>query len=215
MIDISSITVQLEGHTILENFSLKIEAGEKVALVGESGSGKSTVLKTLIGMYLPTSGHIAVTGLDLVSANLSAIRRQMFYLPQDLIPRGEETVSEYLRMPFRLAVNRELIFPELLMNELFSRMHLRHDLLGQPFYKLSGGERKRVGLMTGLLLGRSIILADEPATGVDADNRNAIAEILFANANVTVVAVTHDEALMAMADKCVELTVPTSFKKGR
>jgi ABC-type multidrug transport system ATPase subunit len=205
MIHMNSITVVLGNQTILEDFSLKIEQGEKVAISGESGSGKSTLLKTLIGMHVPQRGRIHIAGLALDAANIASIRNQMFYLPQDIQPQDDETALEYLKTPFRLAVNRGIPFPEDTLDDLFFRMRLKDELKHQPLYRLSGGERKRVGVLCGLLLGRKIFLADEPTAGVDAANRDVITDILFGDKALTVVAVTHDESLIELATHRIQL----------
>ena len=205
MIHMNSITVVLGNQTILEDFSLKIMQGEKVAVSGESGSGKSTLLKTLIGMHIPARGSVRIAGLALNAANIASIRKQMFYLPQDIQPQDDETTLEYLKAPFRLAVNRGIPFPEDKLDQLFFRMRLKDELKHQPLFRLSGGERKRVGVLCGLLLGRKIFLADEPTAGVDAANRDVIGDILFGNRDLTVVAVTHDESLIELATHRMQL----------
>ncbi|MBN2717805.1 MAG: ATP-binding cassette domain-containing protein [Deltaproteobacteria bacterium] len=208
MIHANSITVSPGAQTVLSDFSLRVQKGEKVALNGPSGSGKSTLLKTLIGMHQPSSGTIELLGMAFVQENLPKIRRRMFYLPQDVVPKGDETVLEYLKTPFQLAVNRKMPFPDAALEERFAALRLKPELLNQPLYSLSGGERKRVGLLAGLLLNRDIILADEPTAGVDPANRDVIGGLLFGSPGVTVLAVTHDEALLQMADRCVTLPEP-------
>ncbi|MBN2526286.1 MAG: ATP-binding cassette domain-containing protein [Deltaproteobacteria bacterium] len=205
MIQLDSITVQLGTQTIVNRFSLEIAKGDKVAVYGESGSGKSTLLKTLIGMHLPVNGRIVMQGLDFVPANLPTIRKEVFYLPQDILAQGEETAMDYLKAPFALAVNRGAMFPEMRLGELMATLRLKAETLTQPLGRLSGGERKRVGLLRGMLLNRAIILADEPSAGVDASNRDVIVNMLFRQSDATVVAVTHDEEFLSMADKKVQM----------
>lgn len=214
MIQIDSITVAVGSATILEKFSLCVSKGQKVAVFGESGAGKSTLLKTLIGMHIPQTGSIRIGDLAFVPENLPTIRKQVFYLPQDIVPHGEETVLDYLTYPFGLTVNKGILFREDRMEQLFSGMRLKPELVKQPFYKLSGGERKRVGLLLGLLLERPLMLLDEPTAGVDTRNRDSIADLLFADNNITVVAVTHDEALIARSDAQAEMTNSMAQRSG-
>lgn len=210
VIQIDKITVTLDRQPILKDFDLQIKEGEKVAVLGASGAGKSTLLKALIGMHVPVRGSILIAGLPFTPKNLAAIRRRVFYLPQDIVPHEEETVQQYLQYPFGLAVNKNQHFPTEKMNELLEKLRLKSVLLAQPLYKLSGGERKRVGLLQGLLLARPLIFADEPTAGVDAANRELIGDLLFDNSDTTVVAVTHDDALIARSDKKVEMKTLTS-----
>lgn len=203
MITISSLSVSFGKTPIISRLSLSVERSDKVALCGESGSGKSTLIKTLVGMHLPVEGHIAVVGLPLVPANLRTIRKSVFYLPQDIVPQGEESVRDYLRYPFQLAINRGLEFSPGKVNDLFGKMRLEHSLLDQPFYKLSGGERRRIGLMRGFLLERPVLLLDEPTAGIDAENRDEIIRLLISAPQTTMLAVTHDEQLIERCSKKV------------
>ena len=205
MIRVDSITVLLGGQPIFEDFSLDIARGEKVALFGASGSGKSTLLRTLIGMHLPLRGSISFGGMAFTQENLPGIRRQLFYLPQDIVPQGDETMLEYLKTPFNLGVNKKTPFPESQMVEQMGVLQLKSELLSHPLYALSGGERKRVGLLAGFLLNRSIVIADEPTAGVDSANRDVIGELLFGKSDTTMLAVTHDETLLSMAGRSVEM----------
>ncbi|MBN2344296.1 MAG: ABC transporter ATP-binding protein [Deltaproteobacteria bacterium] len=205
MIELISISVELGGKTILKDFSLGVGKGRKVAVFGESGAGKSTLLKTLIGMYVPVKGEIRFNDKPFVPEYMPEIRRQVFYLPQDVVPQGEETVEDFLMYPFGLHVNKSMSYSRDKTVQLFSSLRLPSDLLNQPLYKLSGGERKRVGLLQGLLLERSILLADEPTAGVDAANRDEIIQLLFNESDTTVIAVTHDESMIERSDVKVEM----------
>jgi len=205
MVKVESITVTFGMRKIITDLSFEILNGTKAVFTGESGSGKSTLLKTLIGRYLPDEGTITVADKPFSIENLSNIRRQMYYLPQEIVPQGDETVREYLHYPFSLSVNRKKSFPEDSMHQLLDRLRLDEAFLTQPLLRLSGGERKRVGLLLGLLLDRPLMLLDEPTAGVDSSNSNTIAELLFGEQRHTVIVVTHDESLIAKSDSVIEL----------
>lgn len=206
MITIHSLSVTLGDRQVLRDFSCAIERHRKAVIFGESGSGKSTLLKTLIGMYLPEQGEIFIGGMPLSPENLSSIRGMMYYLPQDIVPHGEETTEEYLRYPFSFAVNRGTPFPKNKLEKLLDALHLKKELLARPLYKLSGGERKRVGILLGLLLSRPLMLLDEPTAGVDTSNRDALTRLLFGQNSSTVIAVTHDESLISKSGVQVDLS---------
>jgi len=205
IVTIDSLSLTFEERKLFSNFSLTIFKGEKITVSGESGSGKSTLLKTLIAMHLPLSGTIALLGNTLETENLLKIRRQMFYLPQEILPHSDETVLEYLEYPFSLAINKGVSFPEQSLHQLLSELHLSSEILSQPLGRLSGGERKRIGVLCGLLLNRPLMLLDEPTAGVDAGNRDTLVNLLFGEKNRTVIAVSHDEAVHKRSDRTIIL----------
>lgn len=206
VVSLHEVIVKLDNKTVIDRLSLEVSFGEKVTLSGESGCGKSTLLKTIIGMHLPETGEIHINNTALSLQQQSFIRRQMFYLPQDIISFGDETCEEYLRYPFTLSVNKGCQYSVDHVKQVFDQLRLSVTLLDQPFLKLSGGERKRIGIALGLLLNRSIMLLDEPTAGIDAVNRKLVAELLHGLSDVTILAVTHDKDLINRFDRTIEMT---------
>ncbi len=205
MIEIQDIVLDVGENTLLSGASLIVPAGAKVVLSGESGSGKTSLLKMVIGMVAPTRGSVVVGGLDLNEKNLPAIRERMFYLPQDVRAFGDETVREFIEVLFTLKVNRGKSFSQDAALALFDALRLKSGLFTQKLASLSGGERKRVALVRGLLLERPVLLLDEPTAGVDAENRQKLVDTILDLESTTVLAVTHDRRFMERACCHVEL----------
>lgn len=205
MISADSISITFDRQCLFSEITFTVAEGMHAAVTGESGSGKSTLLKMIIGVYVPETGSISVDGKTISPGNMAAIRKRVFYLPQEIVPYGDETVLEFLRYPFTFAVNRTTPFSLENLHRLLDRMRLRRELLSQPFSLLSGGERKRIGLLLGLLLDRPVLLLDEPTAGVDGTNRESIAELLFDTAGRTVMTVTHDESIIARSGQNIIL----------
>jgi len=204
----------LGERAVLRRLCLSILKGEKAVLSGESGSGKSTLLRVLIGCQRLDTGEVLIDGAPLTPPNLAAIRSRMFYLPQDIRPIGEETVLEYLTAPFQYAVNRRRRFERDRALAAFDRLHLRPALLDSRFHELSGGERKRVGIVQYLCLARPIVLLDEPTAGVDEANRRIVLDALLGLSEVTMLAVTHDEELRQRASRRFALRDGAAVEEG-
>ena len=205
MIEIDGLTVELSGRTILQNCSLHVKENEKLAISGASGAGKSTLLKTLIGRHRPEKGKIVIDGTPLIAPNLNMIRSRLFYLPQSIQPLGDETGRDFLSMPFSLSVSRGRLFDKVRAETLFDTFGLKRHLMDSRLLEMSGGERKRLGLIQALLLDRPILLLDELTSSVDERNSEALVDAVLGLTDTTVVAITHDGALMERAERHVVL----------
>jgi ABC-type multidrug transport system ATPase subunit len=205
MIEIEGLTLTLGERRIFDGADLLLRRGEICALCGDSGVGKTTLLRVLLGLYRPQTGRVAIAGLELQPENLAAIRAETFYLPQEIRALDEETVVDYLALPFSLRINRRRRFDRAEAGALLDRLRLDPALLDQRLEALSGGERRRVGLARGLLLQRKLLLLDEPTASVDAESAGLIVDLVLAERQRTVLAVTHDERFVARSTRCVEL----------
>jgi len=161
---------------ILRDVSVRIHAGEKVALVGPSGAGKSTLARLLLGMHLPTSGRIAFDGRDLRELDLEKVRRQMGVVLQDtflfddtvranLSLKDEEIPVERLRAAARLACIDDVIDA---MPEGFATR------LGDNGNVLSGGQRQRLNLARALALQPAVLLLDEATSALDLETEHRV-----------------------------------------
>ena len=205
MLEVSGITVELDGRPVLSDLSLSVGRNDIVAVSGESGSGKSTFIKTLFGLHRPRTGTIVINGKTLTAENLASIRALLFYLPQDILPIGDETVREFLAMPFQLQVNKTRTFDDNRAKALLDALRLKSHLWETRLQNLSGGERKRVGLVQALLLRRPLLLLDELTSSVDERNRDALVDMVLGLEETTVIGVTHDVAFMGRASRHVVL----------
>ena len=188
---------------LLDRLSFAVEPGELVAVIGESGSGKSTLLKVLAGISKPTEGSVLLSG-DPVGSRLAEIG----YLPQDEIVHPRLTVLESLRYSARLRLPPDSSPEEIdrAVREALAAVALDH-VGEQPVGRLSGGQRKRVGLATELLSHPGILFLDEPTTGLDVGLERQMMQLfrsLAAVGNHAVVVVTHATHSLGTVDKlCV------------
>ena len=202
-----------EGGTevrALDGVDLVIEDGEMVAIMGPSGSGKSTLLHVVGALESPTSGTIAVGGLQyegLDDAALTALRRdhigfvfQFFNLLPSL------TAEENVTLPAVIARRRDGAI-RARATALLERVGLA-DRMDHIPSELSGGQQQRVSIARALLLEPDLILADEPTGNLDTSASREILRVLRELNDTeghTVVMVTHDPAVAAAADRVVFL----------
>ena len=192
-----------EPLTILHPLTLHIPRGKFVAVVGPSGSGKSTLLGLIAGLDAPTSGQVLVAGVDITRLDEDALARlrgekvgfvfQFFHLIPSL------TACENVAVPMEIAGAPDARSrAEALLEEV--------GLTGRSHHypsQLSGGEQQRVALARALANDPPIVLADEPTGNLDSANGRHILSLLqniHQARGTTLVLVTHDAELAAMAD---------------
>lgn len=192
----------------LDSVSFKIKKGEFVAIVGASGSGKSTLLHLIGGVDKPTKGKVYIEGKDIYTMNDDALaifrRRQvgLIYQFYNLIPILN--VLENVTLPILLDGKT----PDMNeLNELVEFLGLKARVNHLPS-ELSGGQQQRVAIARALITHPAIILADEPTGNLDTKASNEIVSLLkMTNKkyNQTIVMITHNLELAAMADRIINL----------
>lgn len=212
MITLSHVTKQVrsgtEDLTILSDVSLSIEDGQFVALTGASGSGKSTLLGLLAGLDSPTSGTIVVDGEEITTMSedgLAGLRSQkigFIFQSFHLIP--SLTALENVLIPMEIRGLRDA-------RERGEQLLANVDLTNRGHHypsELSGGEQQRVAIARAFSNQPKILLADEPTGNLDSKNGQHIFDLmtdLHKQNNVTLVLVTHDQALAARAQRQIVL----------
>lgn len=214
MIRVEGLSVCIDNRAIIQDLSFTVAPGHKAALCGESGSGKTSVLRTLIGILRPNRGRISVDGLEVNLETIDRIRKKLAYVPQQPSFSDDELVRDYILLPFRLRANRGTQPTEMLLEQMLERFRLDRALLGSLVGEVSGGERQRLSLVRALLLQRDVLLLDEVTASLDRENRRIVQEAIFADPEVTVLAVTHDEDWILAASQRVELQAPAG-QEGR
>ncbi len=190
-VEVDNLSVRFDGRTVLDGFSLSLDAGEKVALTGRSGGGKSTLLKCLMGFVPKFQGGIRIFGEPLGPATVWRLRRALAWVPQEP-DLGGGTAREALARPFAWRANRAQAAAMDRAPALMERLLLDHALLDKPVSTLSGGEKQRIAVVGALLLDRPLLLLDEPASALDPESRLALAALLGEQENRAMLCVTHD-----------------------
>jgi putative ABC transport system ATP-binding protein len=203
-IAVNQLTLRYQNHTLFENLSFSADSGQRLCISGPSGMGKSSLLKALMGFVRPAEGTVAIDGTRMTEKTCWKLRRHMAYVPQEP-DLGSEPVYERLRQPFSIRANSHLAFDPAKMERLWDRFGLERKLLDRNAAELSGGEKQRAAIIIALLLQRPILLLDEPVSAMDRQSRQVLREVLSEQTDKTVVFISHDESLLDMAEKVIEL----------
>ncbi len=184
----------------VDGVSLSIPRGQTVGLVGESGSGKSTIGRTLVRLYKPTSGHLFLENEDLATlrgSQLRAVRRRVQMVFQDpfasLDPRL--TVGALIAEPMVIhnVGTRDEIRRR--TNELLRTVGLNPDFIDRYPHEFSGGQRQRIAIARAISIEPQFIIADEPVSALDVSIRAQILNLmqrLQSSMGLTYLFISHD-----------------------
>jgi len=165
---------------VINDVSLHIEPGERVAFVGSSGAGKSTTAALIQRLYDPTQGSISYDGTDANELSLAQVRLNIGIVPQDIVLFGG-SVEDNIRYGKIDATNEEVIAAAQAANamEFIDRFpEGMQALVGERGIKLSGGQRQRIAIARALLKNPPILILDEATSSLDADSERLISEAL-------------------------------------
>ena len=165
---------------VLKDLNFQVEPGEKVALVGQSGSGKSTIINLLLRFYAVEHGAIKVDGKSIQEFNLTAYRRNLGIVPQEVILFGG-TIRENISYGKPAATFEEVEDAARQANALDfieSFPDGFNTLVGERGVKLSGGQRQRVAIARAILKNPSILILDEATSSLDAQSEVLVQQAL-------------------------------------
>ena len=191
---------------VLENISLEIRQGDRVAIMGTSGSGKSTLLHLLGGLDKPSSGDVEIMGQKLSTLRepaLSRLRNQTLgFIYQFHHLLGEFTLIENVAIPLLIGGN-PLESSMARASDLLDQVGLGHRKRHKPG-ELSGGERQRAAIARALVTHPRCVLADEPTGNLDRKTADAVYELMLElnqAHDVSFLVVTHDAKLASRMDR--------------
>ena len=189
----------------LDNISLTVQDGEKVAVVGPSGSGKTTLLKCILGITQYTKGSLKIDGTEVDKYDKR--KNELAYVSQEFVLYPKMTVYQNIAYPLR-ASGMPYEKADGLVVDIAKKLRLYRLLTRKP-KQLSGGQQQAVAIARALVKKPSVVLFDEPLSNLDAVRRvryrQIISDICDENES-TVVYVTHDpEEAYLVADKIVIL----------
>ena len=177
IIEIRELTKFYKGNDdpAIKNISLDIFAGEIFGLLGPNGAGKTTTISILCGLFSPTTGSVKIDGID-ISTNLDKIKQIIGVVPQDVALYPTLTALENLRFFGNMFGLRG----KELDNRIFQKMQIfgLDKVARKRIDKYSGGMKRRVNLIAGLLHEPKILFLDEPTVGIDVQSRIVILDYL-------------------------------------
>ncbi len=208
----SGVSVAFSGIRALNDVSLQVEAGERVGLIGPNGTGKTTLFNCLLGILQPDSGRVMLNGADVGGWPVHRrARAGMGRTFQRVELFSDTTVREHLLIPERIRNGSGALWKDLIgrgrpQPEEIAACDAVLELLGidgladQPVESLSLGQSRLVEVGRALMTGPQVLLLDEPSSGLDRDETQALAGTLRAvqeSRGYAVLLVEHDVSLVA------------------
>jgi len=211
-ISLQRLNVTFGRQQVIRDLSLDIPRRQTVAIIGESGCGKPVLLKNIIGLLHPTSGHVVFDGEridELSDKDITTLRSRFGFLFQNAALFDSMTIAENIAFPLRENGRMAADKIRQIVDQRLSQVGLPASVLTKRPAQLSGGMRKRVGLARALAMSPEVLLYDEPTTGLDPIMSDVINELIIRTreqSSVTSIVVTHDmNTAQKVADRVVML----------
>lgn len=195
-----------ENKSVISNFNLTINKGDKIAFVGQSGAGKSTLIDLIIGIYKPKSGEILIDGVVLNNENLRAWRKKIGYIPQNIF-LFDGSVAENIALSENANEARVIeCCKRANIWEFLSANEGIHTRVGDGGIKLSGGQRQRIAIARALYDNPQILVLDEATSALDNETEGKIMDEIYSVAEgKTLLIIAHRLSTIERCEKVVEV----------
>ena len=216
------VKVYRDGNTYfkaLNGVSFSIQKGESVSIIGKSGSGKSTLMHLLAALDKPNEGEILINGKNIAKMkkrDLNKLRNRTFgFVFQQFFMNPKDTVLQNVVLPLKIASVNSRKRKEVALKAL-EAVELT-DKAKNKASNLSGGQKQRVCVARAIANSPEIIFADEPTGNLDSKTSKKIEDLLFGlnkDNGITLIIVTHDEALAQKCDHQIRIQDGQIISKG-
>lgn len=222
VLEVRDLQKSFGSNKVLDNFNIKLYKGENLVVMGKSGSGKSVMVKCLVGLLEADSGQITIKDKNIISLgqeSLDILRTEIGFLFQGSALYDSMTVKENLEFPLRRHKKRLHIKEsnQDLVVEALENVGLVHAIDLMPS-ELSGGMKRRVALARALILKPSIIIYDEPTTGLDPITAKEIIALMNSiqdTYGTSALIITHDiDCARVVSDRVVLLIDGKNYIEG-
>jgi len=212
------VTFQYEGSQtpVLDNLSLKLNAGKRIAIVGPSGSGKSTLLNFL-RLYVPNEGRVAIDGVDVRKVTLDSLRRSMAVVFQENM-LFNMSIRENIRLGKEGATDEEVedAAKKAEIHRYIMSLPQRYETpVGERGDTLSGGQRQRIAIARAVIRNPSVLLLDEATSALDQTTEAAINRTLLKVAKGrTMIWSTHRLTSVVEMDEIIVISGGRAIERG-
>ena len=205
------------GDKALDDFSLRVRPGERLAIVGPSGAGKSTVLQLLLRFYDPTDGAVRLDGVDIRQLDPVTLRAALALVPQDAVVFGA-SIADNIRYGMAEADDAAVraAAAQAAAHEFIAALPQGYDTkVGERGVTLSGGQRQRLAIARAVLKNAPVLLLDEATSALDAENETLVQEALERlMQGRTSIVIAHRLATVLSADRIVVMDQGRIVEEG-
>ena len=218
-ISFDRVTFQYEGSLspVLDNFSLKLKVGRRIAIVGPSGSGKSTLLNLILRLYVPDEGRVTIDGVDIRKVTRESLRRSMAVVFQENM-LFNMSIRENIRLGKEGASDQEVeqAARKAEIHRYIMSLPQRYDTpVGERGDTLSGGQRQRIAIARAIVRDPSVLLLDEATSALDQTTEAAINRTLLKVAKGrTMIFSTHRLTSVVEMDEIVVISGGRAIERG-
>lgn len=192
------------GNHALNDINLEIENG-MFGLLGPNGAGKSSLMRILVTLMKPSSGHVKINGMDL-QKHRKEIRRMLGYLPQDFRFFAKLTTWEFLDYAARLAGITGSMARNNAIEKMLEEVGL-YEARNRMANKLSGGMKRRLGIAQALIGSPKVIVVDEPTTGLDPEERIRFRNLLSSISEQDVIIILSTHIVGDISSTCTDMAL--------
>src|SRR5690242_2425942 len=213
------VTFQYEGSQtpVLDNLSLKLNAGKRIAIVGPSGSGKSTLLNLILRLYVPDEGRVAIDGVDIRRVTRESLRGGMAIVFQENM-LFNMSIKENIRLGKEGATDEEVVEAarKAEIHRYIMSLPQKYDTsVGERGDTLSGGQRQRVAIARAVIRNPSVLLLDEATSALDQTTEAAINRTLLKVATGrTMIWSTHRLTSVVDMDEIIVISGGRAIERG-
>ena len=207
------------SESVLNNFSLKIKAGEKIGLVGHSGAGKTTLIKSLIRYFDIQKGGILIDNQKITDVTQESLRESISVIPQD-ITMFHRSILENLQIAKYKAIKKEITnaCKKAQIHDDILKMKDGYDsIVGERGIKVSGGQRQRIAIARAILKDAPILILDEATSSLDSKTEKMIQDslnLLIEDKSKTVIAIAHRLSTLKHMDRIIVLDKGKIVEEG-
>lgn len=205
MLECRNFSLRLNEQTIISRLNFRISSGEKILLKGPSGSGKTSILHLIMGFIPPTDGELIWKLADYNKLNISTIRRDIAWVPQNFSHLGSDSALTHIDNIFNYQINKASRPSLNYIRSIAELLDLTPEHLNKKFSQLSGGEAQRIAILTAILLNRELTLMDEPTSALDYRTADKAMNLII-NSTKALICISHSSDFDKYFNRIINLS---------
>ena len=205
MLECRNLSLRLNEQTIISRLNFRISSGEKILLKGPSGSGKTSILHLIMGFIPPTDGELIWKLADYNKLNISTIRRDIAWVPQNFSHLGSDSALTHIDNIFNYQINKASRPSLTYIRSIAELLDLTPEHLKKKFSQLSGGEAQRIAILTAILLNRELTLMDEPTSALDYRTADKAMNLII-NSTKALICISHSSDFDKYFNRIINLS---------